>query len=88
MDTEQTPKKKDGRSKPRGKYHYKKVELVKPAQTTVPDCEACGAWPAVYKWYAGRTLCDDCAAALFRAHIKAMLGGGALLLGAVVYLIS
>jgi formylmethanofuran dehydrogenase subunit E len=43
------------------------------------ECEECGGFPAMWRWFNGKTLCSECATKAFIKYLAGLAGTAAIL---------
>lgn len=52
----------------------------KPTQRIVfTECEDCGAYPAMWRWFNNKTQCSECATKDFKQYLALLAGGLAII---------
>lgn len=56
----------------------RKKKVQKP-RIVFQECEDCGAYPAMWRWFNNKTQCSDCATKDFRQYLALIAGGLAVI---------
>jgi len=54
---------------------------VKDEKVVFTECEKCGGYPAMWRWFNGKVLCSDCATSEFKKYLAALVLCAAVVLG-------
>lgn len=47
----------------------------KPEKIVFTECEDCGTYPAMWRWFNGKTQCSECATKDFKQYLAAIAAG-------------
>lgn len=64
----------------------KKKDINNYKQYKFTDCESCGSYPALFRWYNNKYECTDCAKRSFSKYLAALVAGAAVIvIGLIIF---